>query len=125
VRAASLAGPLPGGGRVRAPRQSGRRRARRGLSVRGAVLAIVVAALLLYLVTPLRAYLTQRAELAQLEREARELELENEALRRRVAELHDPEYLEELARRCLGMVRPGEVAFVVVARDGVPTPEPC
>lgn len=99
---------------------------RRGpLTLRGAFLAAVVAVLLAYLTVPLRAYLAQRAELGQLEREVQVLEGENRALRERVAQLHDPRYLEELARRCLGMVRPGEVAFVVVPEDGRPTPAPC
>lgn len=99
---------------------------RRGpLTLRAAVLAAVVALLLAYLTVPLRAYLAQRAELGQLEREVQVLERENRALREQVAQLHDPRYLEELARRCLGMVRPGEIAFVVVPEDGRPTPAPC
>jgi cell division protein FtsB len=82
------------------------------LTGRAALLIIVVAILALYLVLPVREYLAQRAEIHQLERRATALERTNEALRIDIARLHDPEYLERLARACLGMVKPGEVAFV-------------
>ncbi|HXF57531.1 MAG TPA: septum formation initiator family protein [Actinomycetota bacterium] len=114
--------------RAAAVERGGRARdwGRRGsLTLRVAVLAAVVAVLLAYLTVPLRAYLAQRSELGQLEWEVQVLEGENRALREQVAQLHDPRYLEELARRCLGMVRPGEIAFVVVPEDGRPSPAPC
>jgi cell division protein FtsB len=38
--------------------------------------------------------------------------------------LRDPGFLERLARQCLGMVKPGEVAFVVVPVQGAPAPPP-
>ena len=43
----------------------------------------------------------------------KELEAENADLRVEISRLHDPAELEELARACLGMVGPGEVAFVL------------
>ena len=44
---------------------------------------------------------------------------------RQIQRLHAPNYLERLARECLGMVRPGEVSFVVVPKDGGPKPAAC
>jgi cell division protein FtsB len=64
-------------------------------------------------VVPARAYLDQRARVAALELQAERLETQNAALSNRVAKLHDPAELERLARECLGMVRPGEIAFVM------------
>ena len=42
----------------------------------------------------------------------RQVEAEAE-LRAEISRLHDPTELEKLARECLGMVGPGEVAFVI------------
>jgi cell division protein FtsB len=78
---------------------------------RVALLLVLVGVLALY-VNPLRSYVstwneskTRNAEVAQLERE-------NARLRARKAELRNPRALEREARR-LGMVRPGERAYVV------------
>ena len=60
-----------------------------------------------------------------MERQTRVLKQENDGLRDRVRKLHDPEYVERLAR-CDGMVRPGEISFVIVPTDGEePDPESC
>jgi cell division protein FtsB len=69
-------------------------------------------------------FFEQRAELAELERQAAALERGNAALAARAAQLRDGAYLERLARQCLGMVRPGETAFVAVPREGAPAPPP-
>jgi cell division protein FtsB len=50
-------------------------------------------------------------------------------LERRIELLNDPEHLERLARRCLGMVRPGEILFVVPEEEpagaGAAVPADC
>jgi cell division protein FtsB len=79
---------------------------------RAVLLVVVVVMLGVFSAVPVRAYLAQRTQLAQLEQRATELERSNEELRSNIRQLHDPEYLERLARACLGMVKPGEVAFV-------------
>jgi cell division protein FtsB len=92
---------------------------------RAGLLALIVVALLLYLAVPLKAYLAQRSTLQDLERQTQVLERDNAGLRDRVQELHDPQYVERLAR-CDGMVRPGEISFVIVSRDGTePEPDSC
>ncbi len=60
---------------------------------------------------PVRNYLAQRAEIDRLEQQISELQVERARLERRIERIRDPEYLEQLARQCLGMVRPGEIAF--------------
>ncbi|HEX6208569.1 MAG TPA: septum formation initiator family protein [Actinomycetota bacterium] len=95
------------------------------LSRRAAGLAAISFVLLLGLVFPLRQYVIQRSEIAGLERQVQRLEEERVTLERRVERLRDPEYLERIARQCLGMVRPGEIAFVAVPEDGQPLPASC
>jgi cell division protein FtsB len=83
-------------------------------------------ALLLYMVVPLRTYIAQRDRLAQLERQSQVLEQQKTKLEAEVDQWKDPAYLELIARACLGMVRPGEVAFVVTQKDGHPSlPSEC
>jgi cell division protein FtsB len=79
---------------------------------RAGLLLIVVVALGIISAVPFRQYLAQRALIERRERQAVELERANDLLRANIRQLHDPEYLERMARACLGMVRPGEVAFV-------------
>ena len=100
-------------------------RGRIRLTSRGAVLAVIVMALLLYVVVPLRTYIAQRNQLSDLQEQTALLEDQNRRLQRQVALLHDPVYLERLARECLGMVRPGEIGFVVVPKGGRAIPPSC
>ena len=53
------------------------------------------------------------------------LESQNERLQERLLELNDPRELERIARACLGMVRPGETAFVTIPESGYPKPPAC
>ncbi len=92
---------------------------------RAAIQAVIVVALLISMVVPFRAYLAQRSQLAELERQTQILERQNADLRRQVDRLHDPAYLEQIARECLGMVRPGEIPFVVVPKGGTAAPDSC
>jgi cell division protein FtsB len=94
--------------------------ARVRVSARAAVLLVLVLLVLAFAVAPLRALLAERAKLADLERQATELQRQNDVLEKRVLQLQDPAYLERLARECLGMVDPGEVAFVTVPEHGPP-----
>jgi cell division protein FtsB len=71
---------------------------------------------------PARQVLEARGRVAELEREASRIERENAALRAEIVALDDPVELERLARACLGMVRPGEIALIV---PGGPADEAC
>ena len=94
--------------------------ARVRVSTRAAVLLILVLTVLTFAIAPLRALLTERDELDRLQRQAQVLERQNAVLADRILQLQDPAYLERLARECLGMVDPGETAFVTVPEEGPP-----
>ena len=99
--------------------------ARVRLTSRGAILSLVLVGLLLYLVVPLRTYLAQRDRLSRLERQTVVLERQNARLEREVRLLRDPDYLERIARECLGMVKAGEIGFIVVPKGGRARPADC
>jgi cell division protein FtsB len=110
--------------RLRDARRSTRARRAR-LTARASVLAVVVMILLTLAGAPLRTLLDQRSQLSQLEQQARELGASNAQLQTRIDQLNDPTYLEKLARECLGMVAPGETAFVLIPRKGPPPSAQC
>jgi cell division protein FtsB len=108
MTATSAAG-LPAGAAVRP-----RRRARP--TPRAVLLVVVILALLFAGTVPFRTYLAQRDQLARLEHQSELLERQNALLDKQIKRLHDPQYLERLARACLGMVRPGEIHFAVTGK---------
>jgi cell division protein FtsB len=96
-----------------------RRRSGAGrLTPAGAALLLAVVVLLFALAVPIRTLLQQRSDLGDLQREEQTLRLDNQALRTQVTRLHDPAYLERVARECLGMAKPGEIQFVITQRSG-------
>ena len=90
------------------------------LTGRAVVLAVVILLIGVASVGVLRQYLDQRSQINRLERQVTTLESERVRLEQEIARLHDPEHLERLARECLGMVRPGEIRFVVPDASGSP-----
>ena len=86
------------------------------LTPAGAALILTVIILLFALTVPVRSLMQQRSDVARLQHEEQLLKQQNGALRLQVARLHDPAYLERIARECLGMTRPGEISFVVVPK---------
>jgi cell division protein FtsB len=97
-----------------ATRQLERRKPRVRVTARAAVLLVIVLVLLALGMAPLRAYMDERAKIAELERQTEVLQRATSHLDQRVAELNDPAELERIARECLVMVKPGETAFVLV-----------
>jgi cell division protein FtsB len=99
------------------------------ISARAVMLLMVVLVVLTLSIAPVRAYLDERSRLADLEHQATQLEQRNAQLETTIRALKDPAELERVARRCLGMVRPGELAFVTVPqhgrKDGVPVSSDC
>ena len=108
-----------------APVSSKASRHRVRITARAVCLGIVVVLLLTLAVSPFRSYVRERGELAGLQRSTEQLQAENAQLGRRVGELRDPAVLQRLARQCLGLVRPGETAFITVPEHGAPTPLAC
>ena len=84
------------------------------------VLALVgVAALVVGMAMgPLQVYTAAADRVDDLEERRDRLREEVDALEDREHELSDPEEIELLARSELGLVRPGEVPYVVVTPDG-------
>jgi cell division protein FtsB len=86
---------------------------------------VVLAAILLVLAIaaagPVRNFLAQRDEIDRLEARITELETERAQLTHELERIHDPQYVEQLAR-CMGMVKPGEISFV---NPGAPRPKSC
>ena len=111
----SRSGPVPGAGSRPAGTRAGRRGRLGRLSPgRIAVLLLVVVTLVVSAALPLREFLSQRGEIA-------DLAAANAEARERVAELaaerarqDDPEHVAAEARRRLHFVMPGETAYVVI-----------
>ena len=80
---------------------------------RAAVLALVVCALALTVVVPLRNYVAQRQELAAVTAQQEALSAEVDQLNRERERLANPAEIAAQARSRLGYVRPGEVPYVV------------
>lgn len=80
---------------------------------RAAVLALVVCALALTVVVPLRNYVAQRQELAAVSARQQALAAEVEDLTRQRVTLADPAEVAAQARSRLGYAQPGEVPYVV------------
>ena len=81
------------------------------ITVRAVVLVVVLLVLGISAAGPVRNYLAQRDEIGQLQQRITSLEQDRAQLERELERIRDPDYLEQLARECLGMVRPGEIAF--------------
>ena len=76
-----------------------------------ALLAVLAGLVALY-IGPTRSWFDTRTEAAEKRAEVQQLKRENQQLRERRKALRDPATLEREAR-ALGMVRPGERAYVV------------
>ncbi|WP_329025958.1 MULTISPECIES: septum formation initiator family protein [unclassified Streptomyces] len=103
---------------ARVYRSQNRRQARRSrLTGRAAFLALVVCSLVVALAYPMRQYVSQRDEIADQRRLAREAEARTEELRDEKARLQDDAYIKRLAREHLHYLLPGETGFTVVDPD--------
>ena len=86
------------------------------------LLAIVVGALAVTGVTPARQVYDQRRLIEEEKAKLAALTAQNEVLQTRLNRSRDPAYVEKVAREQLGLVRPGETAYVVVPGPAVPVP---
>jgi len=101
-------------------RGSRTRRARRSSSVDvllGVLLLGAFALGVMLLAPPFEGYLAARQRVAVLEQQAIALENENLRLERRLIDLDDPVTIELLARSQQGLVREGEVPYVLTAPE--------
>ncbi|MER5375214.1 MULTISPECIES: septum formation initiator family protein [unclassified Streptomyces] len=100
---------------ARVYRSQTKRQARRSrLTGRAALLALVLCSLVVALAYPMRQYVSQRAEIADLQREREQARQRVEELRDLKARWQDDAYAEQRIRERLHYVMPGETGFVVI-----------
>jgi len=95
----------------------GRRRGRTADLVLGALLIGAIVLGVALLTPPFENYVLSRQRVAILEQQALALDAENQRLERRLSDLEDPVTIELLAREQQGLVRPGEVPYVLIPPD--------
>ncbi|MEV5848729.1 septum formation initiator family protein [Streptomyces sp. NPDC051985] len=100
---------------ARVYRSQTRRQARRSrLTGRAALLAIVLCTMIVALAYPMRQYVSQRAEIADLERQQQQARQRVEQLRDVKARWQDDAYAEQQIRQRLHYVMPGETGYIVI-----------
>jgi cell division protein FtsB len=92
--------------------------ARSHLTSRAAILAIVMCAIALSLAYPVREYVAQRREIAELRHQERVAQQQVEELALRKQRLGDESYIKREARRRLHYCMPGEKCYVVLDGNG-------
>ncbi|MCH5673853.1 FtsB family cell division protein [Streptomyces gilvus] len=103
---------------ARVYRSQTRRQARRSrLTGRAALLALVVCTLVVALAYPMRQYVSQRAQISDLERQQQQERQRVEQLRDLKARWQDDAYAEQQIRQRLHYVMPGETGYVVIDPD--------
>ncbi|MEU6576210.1 septum formation initiator family protein [Streptomyces sp. NPDC046805] len=100
---------------ARVYRSQTKRQARRSrLTGRAALLALVLCSLIVALAYPMRQYVSQRAEIADLQRQRQQAQERVEQLRDLKARWQDDAYAEQQIRQRLHYVMPGETGYVVI-----------
>jgi cell division protein FtsB len=103
---------------ARVYRSQTRRQARRSrLTGRAALLALVVCTLVVALAYPMRQYVSQRAQISDLERQQQRERQRVEQLRDLKARWQDDAYAEQQIRQRLHYVMPGETGYIVIDPD--------
>jgi cell division protein FtsB len=93
-------------------------------AVRLLLVMVAVGGLLFLFVLPGRIWLAQGRAAATAKRQNAALTRENAALAKRVAQLHNPAYIAQLARQQYGLVMPGEQAYVILPPPTTSTTTP-
>ncbi|TDD84875.1 septum formation initiator family protein [Actinomadura darangshiensis] len=96
----------------------GARRGNPALTSRAAILAVVVCAIALSLAYPVREYIAQRKEIADLRRQEAASRRQVEILAQRKQQLGDKSYIEREATRRLHYCRPGVKCYIVLDGSG-------
>ncbi|MFS8200675.1 FtsB family cell division protein [Streptomyces sp. CWNU-52B] len=103
---------------ARVYRSQTKRQARRSrLTGRAALLALVLCSLVLALAYPIRQYVSQRAEVADLQHRREQARARVEELRDLKARWQDDAYAEQRIRERLHYVMPGETGYIVIDPD--------
>jgi cell division protein FtsB len=103
---------------ARVYRSQTKRQARRSrLTGRAALLVLVLCTLVVALAYPIRQYVSQRAEITDLQQQQEQAEQRVEQLRDLKARWQDDAYAEQQIRQRLHYVLPGETGFIVIDPD--------
>ncbi|WP_406201620.1 MULTISPECIES: septum formation initiator family protein [unclassified Streptomyces] len=103
---------------ARVYRSQTKRQARRSrLTGRAALLALVVCTMVVALAYPIRQYVSQRAEIADMQQEKEDAAQRVEQLRDVKARWQDDAYAEQQIRLRLHYVMPGETGYIVIDPD--------
>ncbi len=103
---------------ARVYRSQTKRQARRSrLTGRAALLALVLCSLIVALAYPIRQYVSQRAEISDLQRQQDQARQRVEQLRDLKARWQDDSYAEQQIRQRLHYVMPGETGYIVIDPD--------
>ncbi|MEV0640082.1 septum formation initiator family protein [Streptomyces sp. NPDC050619] len=103
---------------ARVYRSQTKRQARRSrLTGRAALLALVLCTLIVALAYPMRQYVSQRAEVDDLQRQQDQARQRVEQLRDVKARWQDDAYAEQQIRERLHYVMPGETGYIVIDPD--------
>ncbi|MFI0967296.1 septum formation initiator family protein [Streptomyces sp. NPDC021080] len=103
---------------ARVYRSQTKRQARRSrLTGRAALLAMVLCSLIVALAYPMRQYVSQRAQIGDLERQRDQARQRVEQLRDLKARWQDDAYAKQQIRQRLHYVMPGETGYVVIDPD--------
>ena len=123
-RGATPKGSRPGARPVRGAAANGPRAgavARRStFTPRAAILALVLVAVAVSLLVPIRQYLAQRADIAALRAGVANERDRVSALQAERERWADPAYVQQQARERLHFVMPGETAYVVLGQPKAP-----
>ncbi len=85
------------------------------------IAAAAAAGMMVALSTQYARTYTLARQASRLEQHRHELVAQNEALREEIQQLEtDDRYIERIARQQLGLVRPGEIEFLIVPGGGAP-----
>ena len=108
VRAATATGPRSSRGR--GPRDQGRF----GLAPLIFVVILILGLFAALAIEPTRHLVEQRDRISGMSEDLSSIERSNKRLEARIDRLKDPDFLEQRAREQIGLVRPGEITYVVM-----------
>jgi hypothetical protein len=87
---------------------------RLGIGPQIVVGVLVVGLLLAMAIEPTRKLFEQRERISTMAGDLREITRSNDRLNARIERLRNPDFLEQRAREQIGLIRPGEIAIVVM-----------
>ena len=88
------------------------------LTGRAAILLLVVAVLAVSYASSMRAWLKQRSDINTLSAQIAQQQADVAGLEQTKKRLHDPAYIESLARLRFGWIMPGETGYRVIDANG-------